>query len=37
MIERIEELLQNNKAFVADQLRLDADYDSQFRWSAGSR
>ena len=26
MIERIDELLQNNKAFVADQLRLDADY-----------
>ena len=26
MIERIEQLLQNNKAFVADQLRLDDGY-----------
>src|SRR5437763_5908467 len=26
MIERVEQLLANNKAFVADQLRLDADY-----------
>ena len=26
MIERVEQLLQNNKAFVADQLRQDADY-----------
>jgi len=26
MIERVEQLLSNNKAFVADQLRLDADY-----------
>ena len=29
MIERVEQLLQNNKAFVADQLRLDAAYFSK--------